>query len=121
MRQTQASQGARSPFAGFALRECANLRRSTVALLSGLQESVSAHGPPVDAVGGGNVEQTGRVHLLQEPAELLLAAAAELLRIHKAGRKSNEVDLNTTFWKVTVTCMWILNTPNTLRHDAALL
>lgn len=63
-----------------------NLYGAAVALLSGLQEGVSAHWTSVDAIGGGSVQQAGGVHLVQELSELLQAAAAELLWVHKARR-----------------------------------
>lgn len=64
----------------------AYLHSTTVAIFSRLQEGVSTHWPSVDAISGGCIQQTGRVDLLQEIAELLLTAAAELLRIHNAKR-----------------------------------
>jgi len=58
------------------------LSSTTIAFLSGLQEGVSTHRAPKDAVGGGCVQQTGRVHLLQERGQLFQTAAAELLCIY---------------------------------------
>lgn len=46
------------------VRCCSNLHGAAVTLLPGLQESVSTHGPSVDAVSGGSIEQTGGVDLL---------------------------------------------------------
>ena len=73
-----------------------DLHGATVTLLSGLQEGVPAHRPSVDAIGGRGAQQTGRVHLLQEAAELLLTAAAEQLRIHESGgrRRRREEEVN---------------------------
>lgn len=61
---------------------CTNLYSATVTLLSRLQESISTHWPPVDAIGRGSIQQAGRVDLIQEPAELLPTAAAEQLWEH---------------------------------------
>lgn len=58
-----------------------NLHRAAVTLLAGLHKGVSTHRASVDAIGRGRIEQAGGVDLLQERAELLLAAAAELPRI----------------------------------------
>lgn len=63
---------------------CSNLHGAAVALLPWLQEGISTDRPPEDAIGGGGVLQTGRVDLLQEPVQLLLAAATEQLRVHHA-------------------------------------
>lgn len=73
---------------------CTNLHTATVTLLSGLQEGISTHRPSVDTIGGGGIQQTGRVDLLQEPAELLLTAAAEQLRVHHARKRQKEMVKN---------------------------
>lgn len=67
-----------------------DLHRSTVALLSRFQEGISTDWPSVDTIGRGSIQQTGRVDLLQEPAELLLTAAAEQLWIHKARKRDGK-------------------------------
>lgn len=67
-----------------------DLYSAAVTLLSRLQEGIATHWPPVDAIGGGSIQQTGRAHLLQEPAELLLTAAAEPIRIHESERSDGE-------------------------------
>lgn len=66
---------------------CTHLYRATVALLSGLQEGISTHRPSIVAISSGGIKQAGGVDLLQEPAELLLTAAAEQLGIHKARKR----------------------------------
>lgn len=76
-------------FQSFVLRG-SNLHAATVALLPGFQEGISAHRSPVNAICRGGVQQTGRVDLLQEPIELLLAAATEQLRVHHAERGCRE-------------------------------
>ena len=59
------------------------LHSATVTLLPRLYICVATHRSPVDAVHRGRVQQTRRILLLQEGAELLLAAATEPLRILK--------------------------------------
>lgn len=77
----------------------AYLYSATVTLLSRLQEGVSTHWPSVDAISGGSIQQTGRVDLLQESAELLLTAAAEQLWIHNTKRISRKNKKNIAlFW-----------------------
>lgn len=66
---------------------CTNLYSATVTLLSRLQESISTHRPSVDAIGRGSIQQTGRVDLIQEPAELLPTAAAEQLWEYHATKR----------------------------------
>ena len=67
-----------------------NLHSAAVALLSRLQESVSTHWTSIDAAGRRSIQQTCRVDLLQEPAELLPTTAAEQLWIHIARRRDNK-------------------------------
>lgn len=67
--------------------QSSNLYSAAVALLSRLQEGISTHWPSVDSICRGSIQQTGRVDLLQEPAELLLTAATEQLWIHNARKK----------------------------------
>ncbi len=69
---------------------CTNLYSPTVTLLSRLQEGISTYRPTINAFGRGVVQQTGRVDLLQEPAELLLTAAAEQLWIHNSKRRDSK-------------------------------
>lgn len=78
---------------------CSNLYSATVALLSRLQEGISTHWPSVDTISRGSIQQTGRVDLLQEPAELLLTAAAEQLWIHQARkRESKDKDIEVKYY-----------------------
>lgn len=67
-----------------------NLHSAAVALLSRLQKGISTHWSSIDTICRGSVQQAGRVDLLQEPAELLLTAAAEQLGIHIARKKDGE-------------------------------
>lgn len=78
-----------SAFLGLGCR-CSNLHGAAVALLPWLQEGISADRSAEDAIGGGGVQQTGRVDLLQEPVELLPAAATEQLRVHHARREQED-------------------------------
>lgn len=84
-------------------KTCTNLYSATVTLLSRLQEGISTHWPSIDAISRGCIQQTGRVDLLQEPAELLLTAAAEQLWIHKASeeitRTKEKLIKGKKFWR----------------------
>lgn len=88
-----------SPLCALVMRLCAcslvaearsNLHSAAVALLSRLQKGISTHWSSIDTICRGSVQQAGRVDLLQEPAELLLTAAAEQLGIHNARKKDGE-------------------------------
>lgn len=66
----------------FARAQAAYLYSSAVTLLAELQEGIAAHRPTIKATGRGGIQQTRWVDLLQEPVELVLAAAAEHLWRH---------------------------------------